>query len=311
MFPSCSLDAVNQASSIQHMGVTCESITIGHNNFALPLAANHIVIPAHGRPKFLSEKFLRSKLDKGVSPAGIIGLFAALKRPTDRTDGDEHTAMESLLAKKNSSRNRVSKVSKNFSSNSLNNPNNSGSGLKLNNSGSSQDLQQINSGSSLVLSDAAGSVFKTQIQDYFGAELQKEYPKDTKMMLMERQKLSQRLYESRIASLQRCVSFFVMFHHMAKKVQGFWPKVSFGLLHYDMDRTQSIMRIATTASPVSGMDVREKILQLSLDRKRHKIFDNCRRMARQWREKTREGVLKRFREKRESSSSPQLTALLL
>jgi hypothetical protein len=43
--------------------------------------------------------------------------------------------------------------------------------------------------------------------------------------LMERQKLSQRLYESRIASLQRCVSFFVMFHHMAGKVQRFWPKV--------------------------------------------------------------------------------------
>ena len=39
---------------------------------------------------------------------------------------------------------------------------------------------------------------------------------------------------------------------MAKSVQDFWSKVSFGLLGYDMSRSQSIMRIATTASPVSG-----------------------------------------------------------
>jgi hypothetical protein len=56
-------------------------------------------------------------------------------------------------------------------------------------------------------------------------------------------------------------------------------QVSFGLLGYEMDRTQSIMRIATTASPVSGMDVRDKILQLSLDRKRHKMFDNCQKVG--------------------------------
>ena len=40
-------------------------------------------------------------------------------------------------------------------------------------------------------------------------------------------------------------------------------QVSFGLLGYDMSRSQSIMRIATTASPVSGSDVRRKMLELS------------------------------------------------
>ena len=54
-----------------------------------------------------------------------------------------------------------------------------------------------------------------------------------------------------------------MFHAMAKSVQDFWPKVSFGLLGYDMSRSQSIMRIATTASPVSGSDVRHKMLELA------------------------------------------------
>lgn len=47
-------------------------------------------------------------------------------------------------------------------------------------------------------------------------------------------------------------------------MQSFFPKISFGLLGYRMDRTHSIMRIATTASPVSGADVREKMDELRL-----------------------------------------------
>ena len=81
--------------------------------------------------------------------------------------------------------------------------------------------------------------------------------------LMEKQGQLQEIYEGRIASMERLVSFMVMFHAMAKSVQDFWPKVSFGLLGYDMSRSQSIMRIATTASPVSGSDVRHKMLELA------------------------------------------------
>ena len=49
---------------------------------------------------------------------------------------------------------------------------------------------------------------------------------------------------------------------MAQSVQDFWKTVSLGLFSYDMSRTQSIMRIATTASPVSGSDVRERMVEL-------------------------------------------------
>jgi hypothetical protein len=51
---------------------------------------------------------------------------------------------------------------------------------------------------------------------------------------MSKQRLMQTLYESRLASLQRLVSFFVLFHAMGKLVQDFWPRVSCGLLGYDM-----------------------------------------------------------------------------
>ena len=79
----------------------------------------------------------------------------------------------------------------------------------------------------------------------------------------ERQILSMRLYEGRIASLQRAVAMFVMFHELGKRVQDFWPSWTLGCLGYDMARTHSIMRIATTASPVSGAEVRDRTLQLA------------------------------------------------
>jgi hypothetical protein len=77
-----------------------------------------------------------------------------------------------------------------------------------------------------------------------------EFRKMSTSEAFARQRLVQELYESRFASMQRLVSFYVLFHEMGKTVQDFWPSVSFGLLGYDMSRTQSIMRIATTASPV-------------------------------------------------------------
>ena len=67
---------------------------------------------------------------------------------------------------------------------------------------------------------------------------------------------------------------------MGMRVQTFFPKISFGLLGYRMDRTHSIMRIATTASPVSGADVREKMDELRL---MIQIDRSVRLIARTWR----------------------------
>lgn len=78
---------------------------------------------------------------------------------------------------------------------------------------------------------------------------------------------SMELYEGRITFMQRFVAMTVMFHEMGKKVENFFSKYTFGLLGYRYDRTHSIMRIATTASPMSGADVRERIHFLKLSTK--------------------------------------------
>lgn len=90
---------------------------------------------------------------------------------------------------------------------------------------------------------------------YFGETLRKynagkNKVQDMDMVLAQSQHLVQELYESRIASMQRFVAMCVLFHHMSKRVERFFAKISFGYWAYRMDRTHSIVRIATTASPV-------------------------------------------------------------
>jgi len=118
-------------------------------------------------------------------------------------------------------------------------------------------------------------------EQFYGDFLERMLPDVPLPRLMEEQTISMRLYESRIASLQRLVSFFVMFHAMGKRVQDFWPFVSLGLLNYDMSRTHSIMRIATTASPVSGAEVRHKMIvlrqKLLVDRAKNTILNLVKR----------------------------------
>ncbi|KAL0031273.1 hypothetical protein WJX77_012514 [Trebouxia sp. C0004] len=60
----------------------------------------------------------------------------------------------------------------------------------------------------------------------------------------------ERLVESRFGSLERLVAMQVMFYNMAARIAGFWP------LCFSVDRSQSCLRIATTASPVSAADLK-------------------------------------------------------
>lgn len=99
---------------------------------------------------------------------------------------------------------------------------------------------------------------------YFGEELLMVDKPEYSLSLSQSQYFAMQLYESRIASMQRFVAMTVLFHQMGHRVRSFWKRISFGLLGYRMDRTHSILRIATTASPVSGADVRERMEELRL-----------------------------------------------
>ena len=67
--------------------------------------------------------------------------------------------------------------------------------------------------------------------------------------LLDSQSLLEGLVESRVLSAERLLAFFVAFHAMAARVAGTWP------LTFDLARSQSGLRIATTAAPVSASDL--------------------------------------------------------
>ena len=88
--------AVNQASSIQSIGGTCESITIGHNMSELPLSYKHVSLPTL-RPQFLCEKLL-DESDQTVPGASQMMLSATgtLKGPaTFSESGQSDTSNKS------------------------------------------------------------------------------------------------------------------------------------------------------------------------------------------------------------------------
>jgi hypothetical protein len=126
-------------------------------------------------------------------------------------------------------------------------------------------------------------------EQYFGEELRMHSAPGVDSMAMSRsQHFSMELYESRVASLQRFVAMTVMFHQIGHRVQGFFPRISLGALGYRMDRTHSIMRIATTASPVSGADVRERMEELRLVLKIERSVHLIIRTWRKWRMERRD-----------------------
>ena len=120
-------------------------------------------------------------------------------------------------------------------------------------------------------------------EEVFGTSLLRNAEPSQHVQNIETQFLSMQLYESRIASLHRAVAFFVMFPEMGRSIARFWPWVSFGILRYRMDRTQSIMRVATTASPVSGADVRRKMNEIKSEKELALIKGLVDNMVRRWR----------------------------
>lgn len=80
--------SINQASSIQSIGGTCESVTIGHNPFQLPLSKKAIFLD-RARPRYLCQRMLtemdlRTFTDKRRKETIDLGTGKGKKAATNR-----------------------------------------------------------------------------------------------------------------------------------------------------------------------------------------------------------------------------------
>lgn len=293
--------SVNQASSIQSIGSTCESLTIGHNPSPLGLAAHNIFLPGC-RKQFLCENVLvrtaGKKMLEGSSAGTLLGAYSNMRRMHSHAGSRRLDGSGKGSAKRGGSSERDYKqvqlqadvVNQDESMRSMGMADSSVHSLfsataESEGETSNQDelddhlietMRMMNEHDQPLkrnrtkkdLKKLLGSMHdrKGRIkmeEAYYGEHLEEELKHVALSRLCDEQVLAMRLYETRIASLQRCVAFFVLFHQMGKRVADFWPSVSFGYLGYETSRTHSIMRIATTASPVSGAEVRDRTVELA------------------------------------------------
>lgn len=316
--------SVNQASSIQNLGSTCESITIGHNPFKLPLTAFSIFLGGC-RKKFLCEKALDAEglsiLDKsikmpvdiatnpaksaddlmdrikkadtqvGKKRAGMMSASSFVLKNMATADQQPQVSVGSILGSYSNYITKAPAVDKSQEDEVTSDARTQTFGKDFG-EGTKKKRASLKANLSPRKTETAGNDFDGDIAGgklahvlhannmfmgeeeqkqiandvFYGEHLHRLFPTVPLPRLIEEQTVAMRLYESRVASCQRLVSFFVMFHAMGKRVEDWWPAVSFGLLNYDMSRTHSIMRIATTASPVSGAEVRHRMVHLHTEK---------------------------------------------
>ena len=88
--------SVNQASSIQSLGGTCESITIGHNPSKLQLTKMDIALGTY-RPKFLCEQILDFMDDETARKQHALASHLKVNTSLDKKEGSMKRVVRSLL----------------------------------------------------------------------------------------------------------------------------------------------------------------------------------------------------------------------
>ena len=251
--------AVNQASSIQSLGGTCESFTIGANPYKLALTKGAVFLDCP-RPNYLCEE-VGGFREAGGAAGGEAGASTSGRSPNALLGAYSHM-LEGGDGKSQQTTEQAALMADRLKQERMETLRREDSALS-NHHRSSHRLSSLKRRGS---SDAATELGER----FYGEHLRRAFPHASEAERMFTQQLSMKLYESRVGSLARLVAFMVVSHEMGRTVQGFWTRVSGGVLGYDMSRTHSIMRIATTASPVSGAAVRSRILHLAHEAQRVK-----------------------------------------
>jgi len=222
--------AVKQAVFIENpaysgMGAGPDVITVGHNPYVPNLGlARHVVLKSDNRRKFVDE-YLYERLYLAAKPfTGAIlrqlsnAYSAAVKGRAEWADipyGAQHI-------------NPNVEHGDMFTDFVLNAKE---AGMLT--------MKQLKAG---VSSKTQSKSFDPAVRTAFAGRLDRQAQR-----VQDYQQVVQQFYECRVAAIERYVSFCVMFHAMAEKAHTPWFCVP-----WDMARSQSNLRVATTASPVAN-----------------------------------------------------------
>jgi hypothetical protein len=266
------LMALLQARTIQNLGTGPEVLTVGHNSYRNSLMDTAIVLPTH-RPRLLCESVL------GVKEHEPLARLAALEYAVDTgqrpqlSEGALHSGVDS------------SSVSRRYAPDMLQKGFDAPIGVHLccapigslrlddtrrSSSHEAGDSQGSGDASGIVTAAAMAMARRTAAHltavtgraleaEELGSTVHGATPNQRAAVLsgltkpvvdlLESQADVETFIECRFLAAERYTAFLVLFHAMAARVAGFWP------LTYDVSRSQSCLRVATTASPVSAADL--------------------------------------------------------
>ena len=197
---------VNYIASVMMSGSRSEIITIGHNPHKLKMTMSDIFL-RDCRKRYICE-FLHQKLNgnqaNGEDSDKLCQTFAYLRKKS-RNQGNNTIASDSV---------------------------NSNLSLRKN-AGASHRKQDYHS----IGGDIRDNHLVLSKEKYYGENMEMSLKGISPIRIVEDQTLSMRLYETRFASLQRAVAFFVLFYHMGKDVQVCCALILFQFISFLMAST--------------------------------------------------------------------------
>ena len=256
--------SANQASSIQNYGVTAETLTIGHHPFKLPLSAEAIFLPRR-RKLFVCEAELQEKCsftaEESLHEASAYEEAEQMRLRMEQRAGPKVELPRAKQASQQPRPRRSSHDKPNVHlSPELRPASNANATIASLETLEGKERAPSELGSSPINAARRDSMYagarmlgriEPLDEPFIGAWMLRDPRFDglTVGQLTRQQTMLQTLYETRVASLQRLVSFMVVLHAMGKRVEDFWRVASLGSLAYDCWSAMAIHPIRQLATP--------------------------------------------------------------
>jgi len=269
------LMGIRQAKAIINLGAGPEVITVGHNPYrAKDLLDGHVCLETH-RPKFLCEALIGAKSNEPMQRMASVKAITSTGAQTDRSFFDQRIFMTEpigthLLPKSQRSlvnsavKEKIHRVSlsslagtphalKELNSSPIDR--HSAAGARAFGFGSADTRTELSKVLNTISSDDAdGENFMNEastpnVKNALEMDRALNSMSTTMHDVVMGSAHMELFWEARFASLERYIAFLVLFHRMASTVASFWP------LNFDLSRSQSQLRIATTAAPISAAEV--------------------------------------------------------
>jgi hypothetical protein len=235
--------ALTQAHVIRSLGCPPEIMTVGHNPFYNATAQDHQIVLPTNRHRFLCEAMIEAEAPDLLEPSQRLAKIASMMEDTEHylKEQEKGADLSALIT-------TVSEWVDDAD------PNKSEYYVGVDGLRKPQMLCLAQTGAHrcgdpLCYLRQLGPIAASCVEDGTDEFKDGQYEIETIQDNLEGQSDVEQLVEARCLSLERLLAFEVIFHQMASRVSNFWP------LNFDISRSQSGLRICTTAGPVSASDL--------------------------------------------------------